>query len=108
MLNGELRLEHLNMPAREPVTLAKWYAEQFGLKQDEHRVRGNGVLLVFQKGEPVGRTELHMGLRVPSNAALAEWAQRFSQQITPGSEFNTFRVHDPEGNLVEVYCKADS
>jgi catechol 2,3-dioxygenase-like lactoylglutathione lyase family enzyme len=108
MPDAELRLDHVNMPARDPVTLAKWYAKSFGLRADEHRVRGPGVLLVFQRGEPIRDPELHLGLRVPSNSALQEWAQRFGAQITPGSEFNTFRTFDPEGNCLEIYCKADS
>ena len=104
-----LRLDHVNMPARDPETLASWYATTFDLRADGYRVRGPGLLLVFVKGEPVKRApELHLGLRVPSQAALDQWASRLGAQVTPGPEFNALRTFDPEGNCVEVYCKAGS
>jgi len=67
------------------------------------------VLIAFQAGDPVNRApELHIGLRVPSMAALNEWANKFGAQITTGSEFASFRTSDPEGNCLELYCKADA
>ena len=108
MSTASFQLEHVNMPARDPVGLARWYADTFGLQADEHRVRGPGVLLVFQAGEPVRAAELHVGFRVPSNSALEEWAEKLDSSITPGSEFNTFRISDPEGNVIEIYCKANA
>ena len=103
----DLRLEHMNMPARDPVGLARWYAQTFGLQADEHRVRGPAVLLVFQRGEPVNRDELHIGMRVPSREALDQWAQKLGAQVNVGSEFTTFRTSDPEGNCIEIYCKSN-
>lgn len=108
MSTVSFQLEHVNMPARDPVGLARWYANTFGLQADEHRVRGPGVLLVFQAGEPVRAAELHVGFRVPSNSELKEWAEKLDSPITPGSEFNTFRLSDPEGNVIEIYCKANA
>jgi catechol 2,3-dioxygenase-like lactoylglutathione lyase family enzyme len=109
MLEASLRLEHLNLPARDPETLVRWYAQTLGLRADRHLVRGDGVLIAFQAGEPVNRApELHIGLRVPSMAALNEWANKFGAQITTGSEFASFRTSDPEGNCLELYCKADA
>ena len=101
------RLEHVNMPARDPEGLARWYAQTFGLRADAHRVRGPGVLLVFQKGPPVGREELHIGLRVPSMSVLSERAAKLGSQITRGEEFTTFRTTDSEGNVVEIYSKTE-
>ena len=107
MTSAELQLNHLNLPARDPEGLARWYAQTFGLRADQHRVRGPGVLIVFQPGEPVNRApELHVGLQVPSMSALGQWAQKFGAQIVKGAEFNAFRVSDPEGNGIELYCKA--
>jgi len=107
MAHIDLQLNHLNMPARDPEALARWYAQTFGLRADAHRVRGPGVLLVFQKGEPVNRApELHLGVQVPSMGALTEWAQKFNAQVSTGGEFNAIRVFDPEGNCIELYCKA--
>lgn len=109
MTEPAFRLDHVNMPARDPEALARWYAETFGLRAEANRVRGPGVLIVFQAGEPVGRApELHLGLRVPSTEALAEWAGKFGASITTGSEFASFRIFDPENNCLEIYCRVDS
>ena len=109
MSESSMRLEHINMPARDPEGLAGWYAQTFDLRADKHRVRGDGLLIVFQAGEPVQRApELHIGLRVPSRSALAQWAQRFAAEISNGAEFCSFRTFDPEGNCVEIYCPADT
>ncbi len=107
MPEASLALDHLNMPARDPEGLARWYAQTFGLTADGRRASAPGVLIVFQQGEPVARApELHLGLRVPSMAALTDWAHKFGTEPTLGEEFNTFRTFDPEGNCIEVYCKA--
>ena len=107
MPEADLRLDHLNMPARDPEGLARWYAQTFGLQADRHLVRGPGVLIAFQTGEPINRApELHIGMRVPSMAVLTEWANKFGTQVTSGSEFASFRTADPDGNCIEIYCKA--
>jgi catechol-2,3-dioxygenase len=109
MPQAPLQLDHLNMPARDPEGLARWYAQTFGLQADAHRVRGPGVLIAFEAGEPVNRApELHIGIRVPSLAALNEWAKKLDAHVATGSEFASFRTFDPEGNCVEIYCKADA
>jgi hypothetical protein len=41
-------------------------------------------------------------------AALMQWAKQFGAEVTNGSEFCSFRTFDPEGNCVEIYCKAES
>jgi catechol-2,3-dioxygenase len=102
-----IQLNHLNLPARDPEGLARWYAETFGLRADRHLVRGPGVLIAFVPGEPVNRApELHLGLNVPSMTALEEWAGKFGKQIRVGPEFATFQISDPDGNCIEVYAKA--
>jgi catechol 2,3-dioxygenase-like lactoylglutathione lyase family enzyme len=103
-----MRLEHLNLPARDPEGLARWYAETFGMQADRHLVRAPGVLLAFQKGEPLGRAaDVHIGFRVTGMAALNEWAKRLGQTPARGAEFVTFRTTDPEGNGIELYCRPD-
>ena len=103
-----MRLEHLNLPARDPEGLARWYADTFALQADRHLVRGPGVLIAFQKGEPLARpADVHIGFRVPSMTALTGWAEKFGGQLTRGAEFVTFRTADPEGNCIELYCKPD-
>lgn len=109
MSNSSLQLDHLNMPARDPEGLARWYAQTFGLQADRHRVRGPGVLIAFQAGEPVRRApELHVGFRVPSMQVLNEWADKLGKPIKKGEEFNSFQTLDPEGNCLEIYCKANN
>lgn len=105
----ELQLNHMNIPARDPDALVRWYVEHLGLRADANKARGPGVLLVFQPGEPVNRApEWHLGFQVPDNKKLADWAGKFGATVKPGVEFNTFQVSDPEGNRLEIYCRADS
>jgi len=109
MPEATLQLDHLNMPARDPEGLARWYAQTFGLQSNAHVVRGPGVLIAFVRGEPLNRAaELHIGMRVPSMAALNEWAAKLGSEVTPGAEFTTLRTLDPEGNCIEIYCKSGS
>ncbi|MFN0318257.1 MAG: VOC family protein, partial [Burkholderiales bacterium] len=101
------QLEHLNLPARDPEGLARWYEKTFGLQADSNKVRGPGVLIVFQPGEPVSRSpDMHFGLKLSSMAELNEWAGKFGAKVILGGEYNAFRTFDPEGNCVELYCKA--
>lgn len=104
----QFRLEHINIPARDPEGLARWYADTFGLRADGNKARNDAVLIVFQTGEPVQRAELHFGLRLSTNAELGEWARKFDAKITNGVEYNAFRTFDPEGNCVELYCSVTS
>ena len=87
MTAADFQLDHLNIPARDPEGLARWYAETFGLRADGRKVRGPGVLVVFQAGEPVKRApELHMGFHVSSMKVLNEWAGKFgkpAKKISP-------------------------
>ena len=109
MPDASFQLDHLNLPARDPHGLARWYADTFGLRAEGHLVRGSGVLIAFQAGEPVNRApEMHIGLRLPSRAALDQWAGQFGLQITIGKEFASFRTADPDGNCIELYCKVDA
>jgi catechol 2,3-dioxygenase-like lactoylglutathione lyase family enzyme len=109
MSDTRLSLDHLNLPARDPEGLAHWYAQTFGLVADARRVSGPGVLIVFQAGQPVDRApEFHLGLRAASMNALEHWARKFGATPSLGAEFNTFRVSDPEGNCIELYCKAQA
>ena len=103
----KLKFEHLNIPATNPVGLAKWYAKTFDLKAEKHLVRGPGILIAFEAGEPINRPELHVGFRVPSMKSLRKWAKRFDAELTVGKEFTAFRTPDPEGNCVELYTPND-
>ena len=101
---SDFQLEHLNIPARDPLGLAQWYARTFGLKAEKHLVRGPGVLIAFVQGEPINRPDdVHVGFRVPSIAELNDWAKKFGAEPKAGAEFTTFRTPDPEGNCLELY-----
>lgn len=102
---SDLRLEHLNIPARDPLGLAAWYGRTFGLKVEKHVARGPGLIIAFVSGEPLERRadELHMGFRVPSLDALNDWAAKFAATPAVGPEFTSFRTTDPEGNGIELY-----
>jgi hypothetical protein len=102
---SELQFEHLNIPATDPIGLAQWYADTFALKAEKHLVRGPGILIAFEAGEPINRApELHIGFRVPSMKALRKWAKKFDTELTVGAEFTAFRTPDPEGNCLELYA----
>jgi hypothetical protein len=106
---SDFQLDHLNMPARYPEGLARWYAQTFGLQADGHRVRGPRVLIAFQSGEPVKRApELHLGFHVSNMQLLTEWAKKFGKPVKMGEEFNSFQIFDPEDNCLEIYCKANA
>jgi catechol-2,3-dioxygenase len=104
-----LKLEHINLPARDPIELAKWYADTFALETDQHRAVGADALIVFVPGEPLGkRTDAHFGFRVDSSIALNKWASHFNKEIMRRGAFDSIQVFDPEGNCFEVYCKPDA
>jgi catechol-2,3-dioxygenase len=104
MPESSFQLDHLNLPARDPAGLARWYAETLGLRADDNKVRGPGVLMVFAQGEPVNRApEFHVGMRVPSMQVLEGWADKFKASLKRGPEFTSFQISDPEGNCIELY-----
>ena len=88
--------------------MARWYANTFGLQADDNKARGPGVLLAFQRGEPINRApDLHAGFLVASLTELEEWAGRLGGTPKKGPEFTAFQIRDPEGNCVEIYCKSE-
>ena len=106
MADIKFQLQHLNLPARDPEGLARWYATTFELQADGNKAVGPGVLIAFQSGEPVNRApELHAGFLVPSDAELNQWADRLGGTVKVGSEFTAFQLRDPEGNCIEIYCR---
>jgi catechol-2,3-dioxygenase len=78
------------------------------MQADRHLVRAPGVLIAFQRGEPLNRAaDVHIGFRLPGMAALTEWAKKLGQTPARGPEFVTCRTADPEGNAIELYCRPD-
>jgi catechol-2,3-dioxygenase len=105
-----LKLNHVQMPARDPEGLARWYSETFDLRAQQNRVYGPAFLIVFQPGQPVERApDFHVGLNVTSMQALGLWADKLGAKVISGrTEYASIFVSDPEGNGVELYCLADS
>jgi ribosomal protein S18 acetylase RimI-like enzyme len=99
-----VRLAHVNLPARDPVGLARWYAERFDLEQDGAFAFAPGTLLVFEPGGPQGpRAGGHFGFEVASRAEVARFADRFGCEPEVEEDYVGFKAHDPEGNRFEVY-----
>ena len=103
-----LRLAHVNLPARDPVGLAKWYADTFALEARGAFVVGPGTLLAFDAGEPLlDRADAHIGFEVQSHQEVAAWARRFGTAIETGPRSASTRVRDPDGNGIEIYWEPD-
>jgi catechol-2,3-dioxygenase len=103
-----LRLAHLNLPARDPEALARWYANTFGLEARGAFVIGPGTLLAFERGDPLlAGSNAHFGFEVQSARDVAIWAQRFGSLIDEATRAASTRVCDPEGNGIEIYWDPD-
>lgn len=103
-----LRLAHVNLPARDPIALANWYAKTFALEARGAFVIGPGTLLAFESGEPLldcGKS--HIGFEVPSRQEVAAWARRFGAELEEESRAAYTRLRDPEGNAIEIYWEPD-
>jgi GNAT superfamily N-acetyltransferase len=102
-----LRLAHVNLPARDPERLARWYADAFGFEARGGFAFAPGSLLVFERGEPArARANSHFGFAVESADAVADWARRFEPLLAPleiEAGYAGFKAADPEGNVFEVY-----
>jgi catechol 2,3-dioxygenase-like lactoylglutathione lyase family enzyme len=107
-----LSLNHLNLPARDPEALRRWYVEKLGFRERGAFLWSGGSLLVFVKGTPAGGETLHFGFRVDSLAALRSWVDALrARGVTVGdiegdAHYSTVYVHDPEGNTFELFFEA--
>ena len=124
------RVEHLGLPARDPVALKDWYTAMLGAKV----IFGNGktppafllalpgqFMIEIYGGEfSVPQTSnnklngwRHVALRVDSlSAAKAELERRglkFTEEIKPaGGGGNVLFFQDPEGNLLHLVERTTS
>ena len=100
----QIRLDHVNLPARRPEWLANWYAEKFGFTSKDGFVSGPGTLLVFETGEPLeNRGNAHFGFRCQSCHQVVDWATCFRANLEQDSTYYGFKTEDQEGNVFEVY-----
>jgi glyoxylase I family protein len=118
------RVEHLGLPARDPVALKDWYARILGAKVVFSNDRMPPTVLLALPGQVMleiygGDRSLpetsnnklsgwrHVALRVDSiSAAKAELEQRglkFTEEIKPASGGGrVLFFQDPEGNLLHL------
>ena len=70
---SDFRLEHINIPSKNPMDLAKWYSSTFGLLADNHIARGEGILMVFQEGTPIQSPDtFHRVFLLPTSRSRGE------------------------------------
>ena len=99
-----LGLSHLNLPAREPEALARWYESVFAFERRGAFLLGPRTLIAFEQGEPLGnRGNTHFGFEVRSEAELLIWANKLGAIPTVAGGYAGFKVEDPEGNVIEIY-----
>jgi catechol 2,3-dioxygenase-like lactoylglutathione lyase family enzyme len=102
-----LRLAHLNLPARDPEGLARWYEKELGLDRTGCFLYGKDSLLVFEEGESIGvRGNTHFGFIVDSEQEVERWAAHFGTQIESEPGFASTKVRDPEQNCFEISWEA--
>lgn len=100
----EIRLDHINLPAKRPEWLAEWYAETFGFRAEGGFVIGPGTLIVFEQGDPVDYGEnAHFGFRCRDRDRVLAWAQQLNAKVEEDTNYFGFKARDPEGNHFEVY-----
>jgi catechol 2,3-dioxygenase-like lactoylglutathione lyase family enzyme len=100
----QLRLAHVNLPARDPEAQARWYADTFGFEARGAFAYGPAGLIAFEKGEPLAAHEnFHVGFEVATKDLVALWARRFGVSIEQEPGYAAARVADPEGNAIEIY-----
>jgi catechol-2,3-dioxygenase len=94
----------VNLPARDPEALARWYAATFGLEARGAFAYGPAGLLAFERGEPLrAHANFHVGFEVPSRGEVDAWARRFGSAVDEEPGYAATRVSDPEGNAIEIY-----
>jgi catechol-2,3-dioxygenase len=104
-----LSLGHLQLPADKPEELARWYAENMGFQTSGSFMRSGGTLIVFSKGRPLKNKNVHFGFRLSSQEAVLNWRQQLvlknvrAGALEGDSEYQAFRVYDPEGNEIEFF-----
>ncbi len=117
-------VEHLGLPARDPVALKDWYARMFGAKVVYGKSQAPAAFLLSLPGQLMleiygGELSLpqtsnnrlsgwrHLALRVDSVAAaraeLEQQGLKFTEQVKPaGGGGSVLFFQDPEGNLLHL------
>lgn len=104
-----LALNHLSLPALDPTRLGDWYVEALGFTRHGKYLWGaDGSLLVFTKGSPLKRKDVHIGFRVDARDTLLVWQKRFQSaglptRFTLDDDHASLFLTDPEGNTIEIF-----
>ena len=99
-----LRLSRVNLPARDPDALVRWYAERLGLEARGPFAIGPGTRIAFERGEPIEpRGQSHIGFEVSSREEVAAWAERLGAPLESEAGSASAKIRDPEGNQIEIY-----
>lgn len=112
-LNPPLCLNHLNLPAKEPAKLARWYVEKLEFRSDGRFLWSGGTLLVFIEGDPADSDTVHFGFRVSTMEDLHSWIRTLRDRgVTVGDvhgdgHYSTVFIRDPEGNRFELFYQPD-
>lgn len=108
-IGNSLRLDHLYLPAQKPEWLAEWYAETFGFKAQAGFVISGGVVLVFQKGDPIPNSQglPQFGFRAVSRDYVEQLAETLNVAVSTEALFCSFQANDPEGYRFEVYWEGN-
>jgi catechol 2,3-dioxygenase-like lactoylglutathione lyase family enzyme len=108
-MTNSLKMNHLNVPARNPQALCEWYVDKLGFVAHGRFLWSGGSLLVFVEGEPISAEHWHFGFRVESLQDLEAWVLRLRASdvevpdIEGDDEYSTVYVKDPEGNTFEIF-----
>jgi len=105
----KLALNHLNLPARDPAALRRFYVDHLGFEEHGRFLWSGGTLLVFVDGSPLGSDSTHFGFRVESVEVLRAWVAELRKSGIPVDDvrgdatYMTTFVVDPEGNRFELF-----
>ena len=108
-VNPPLAIDHVNLPARDPDALARWYVETLGFDRHGPFLWSGGSLLVFVRGEPLPTGAFHVGCRAASRAVLDGWVDELRRRgvdvpaATGDEAYASTRLRDPEGNELELF-----
>ena len=104
-----LTINHLNLPARDPEALARWYVERLGFSRNGRFLWSGGTLLVFVRGDAIPSGSLHFGFRTGTREDLDAWVATLRARgvevppVEGDDVYATTRIVDPEGNEIELF-----
>ena len=102
----KLKLNHVGIPSRNPLKLAKWYAKHFKLMLDGPFAYGDGWLIACEDGEPLTDTIAHFGFMLSTKNEVTQWTDYLVSEgveVEVQRQGNAVFIKDPEGNSFEFF-----